>query len=304
MANIEQYSLNLYEACREEFVIPDSALDLGISNVEVKRIRKIEIVDRFLNQFHYLHTSSVFKSIGVITRSYGLYLGGELAGVVVFNPPGSKGSGEFLFGAGYSCAMQRQGTLALSRLVAHPEVPFNGTGYLISQALRMIPQDNDERIRANKAPFTTVVTYADTLFHSGTVYRAQNAWYAGMAINNGLGGFFNPVTGHCINVRQGARTLLKKNCPQGYVPFKASPKVRYLFFLGNRRQKLETMRMLQKQVKLLCKVGKYSVFKEGRLVDLAENRSYEEVYQYFGKIGTTKAHKRYADYLIDTDPSR
>lgn len=301
MPNSNQLIMNLYEACRQEFVLPENVLNLATTNVEVRRIRKINIVDQFLNEYHYLHSGDVFKSIGVITRAYGLYFGGELAGITVYNPPGSKSPAEYLYGTEPAMAYYRQGTLALSRLVVSPEAPFNASGYLIAHSLRQLWDDNIERTKQEKAPYRTVVSYADSaLNHTGTVYRAQNAWFAGMAPGKSIGGFYNPLTGHCVNIRQGKRTLTKRDCPLGYRPFPASIKLRYLFFLGDPEHKLETMRKLDPNVKLLTKVGKYSVLKEGRIVGASEPRSYETVYEYFGKRGTDNITARYADYLAKT----
>lgn len=208
-----QLQFNLYDAVDREFVLPDEVLNLKTTNAEVKRIRKLNIVDSFLNEFHYLHSGDTFKSLSVITRAYGLYVGGMLAGVIVYNPPGSKSTLEFLFRGEREQSSLRQGTLALSRLVAHPDAPFNATGYLISQSLKCLWEDNRERVREGKAPFRAVISFAESTFHTGTVYRVQNAWYAGLSRGSSLGGFYNPVTGHVINTRQGKMIVLKDICP-------------------------------------------------------------------------------------------
>lgn len=298
---MDQLQFNLHEACRRDFVLPERVLCIGTSNVEVIRLRKVGVVNRFLNAYHYLHSGDVFKGIGPITRAYGLFLGGELAGIVVYNPPGSPATGEFLFGKSAKNAMLKQGTLALSRLCVHPDAPFNTTGYLITESLRLLWEDNQERINKFSAPFRTVISFADTiLHHSGTVYRSQNAWFAGIYRGHSLGGFFHPETGHVIHVRQGGKTLTKKDCPSGYLPFTASAKLRYLFFLGDKRNKLNTMRQLNENVKFQCKVDNFSVYKEGRMVKLSDTRSYEDVYNIFGNAGPNKDNRRYADYLSPT----
>jgi len=296
-----QMGFSLYEACRRDFVIPDNCLNLGTTNAEVRRIRKLSVVDSFLSQFHYLHISDSFKSIAVITRAYGLYLGGMLAGVIVYNPPGSSSVSQSLFGTEYGAAELRCGTLALSRLAVHPDAPFNSTGYLISHSLKLLWEDNRERVSQNKVPFKTVVSFADTMFHSGTCYRAVSGWYAGRSAGGGLGGFYNPVTGKVISTRQGKVSLTAKNCPEGFVPFKATDKLKYLFFLGTRKDQLQTMRSLNESVKFQCKVDQFNVWKEGRMTKLSDTPSYEEVYQLFGKRGTEKAIRRYADYFMQKE---
>lgn len=294
---MNQFKLNLYEACRQEFVLPEEYLHLP-GNYTVKRIKRLRIVNDFLNLFHYLHYGGN-KSIGPITRAYGLYNGGELLGVIVYNPPGSPAIPMSLFGRNYEVAEFRQGTLAISRLAVSPKAPFNATGYLISSSLKLIWEDNLERERENKVPFRTIVTFADTLCHTGTVYRAQNAWYAGVSPGSGLGGFYNPETGEIRHVRQGKVTLKLKDCPAGWLPYKASDKLKYLFFLGGRRIKLETMSKLSSEVKFLCKVGTFSVFKEGKITRLSDERSYEDVYRLYGRGRNDNKMKmiQYSDYL-------
>lgn len=292
---MSQLGLSLYQACRREFVLPADCL--MASNAEVKRIRKLKEIDDFLNQHHYLHSGTGQKSVGVITRAYGLFIGGMLAGVTVYNPPSTRSIPEYLFGKSYDSAELCQGTLAMSRLVCHPDIPFNSSGFLISHSLRLIREDNQERIAVGKPIFRTVITFADTLFHSGAVYRGVNAWFAGVSDGGGhLGGFYHPETGNYIHVRQGRKTLRLKDCPPGFKPFKASPKLRYLFFTGSKKDQLNTMRRLDPQVKFLCKLEQFSVLKEGRLAKLSDTRSYEEVYRMCGARGTERAG-RYADYL-------
>jgi len=293
---LEQLQFNLYDACREEFVIPDKVLNLGTSNASVKRIRKMDIVNKFLNEHHYLHAGDKEKSIAVITRAYGLYLGGSLASLVVYNAPGSSSIPEYIFGKDTEEAPLRQGTLAMSRLVTCPDAPFNSTGYLISRSLKMIWEDNIERKKDFKPIYRCICTFADTLFHTGTVYRAQNAWFSGISYGSSLGGFYNEETGDIRNVRQGKRTLTLKDCPPGWKPFRASDKLRYLFFLGNKGEQLQTMRQLNNEVKLQCKIDNFSVLKEGRIVKPTEHRSYENVYHLTSNRGTNRVG-RYIDYL-------
>ena len=298
-----QLGFTLYDSVRSEFIPPEDSLDLGTTNADVKRIQRLDEVNLFLNQYHYLHGGQAFKSIGTITRCYGLYLGGELAAVVVYNPP-AVGVEDFLYSDEiHEAYLYKKGVLAMTRLTAAPDAPFNSTGFLISKSLKLIWLDNKERERDNRPLYKTVITFADTMFHSGTTYRAQNAWYAGISKGEGLGGFYNPETGDYINTRQGARTLTRKDCPEGWLPFTRSDKLRYLFFLGGQKEQLRTMRKLGEKVKVLCKLDQFSVFEEGRIVGAVQEagvriaRSYDEVYQRYGKRGTEIVHGRYTDYL-------
>lgn len=284
-----QLQFSLYEACRAEFTLPDNVFRLS-NNVEVKRIRKLKEVDEFLSKYHYLHSGQSRKSIAVITRAYGLYWGGQIAGIIVFNPPGSSAISKSMFDpAAYEYGEYINSVLAMSRLVTVDELPFNGTGYLISKALKLLWQDNVERRNDNKAEYKTVVTFADTAHHSGTVYRSQNAWYCGTTKSGNFGGIYNPSTGEIRHVRQGSRNLNRNEIPEGWTRQANTEKLKYLFFLGDKKEKLKTMRRLHDNTKMLCKVGSYSVFERGKIIGVNQeagiktSQSYEEVYQLVGR---------------------
>lgn len=282
-----QLGLPLFAAINREFTPPPEVLSLKTTNAEVRRIRgNAEMVREFLKNYHYLHAgeaAGASKGSILMTRVYGLYLGGDLAGVCIFNPPSVGVEGYFFPQSDYE---QRKGLLALSRLCCHPAAPFNSESFLLAQSLKLLWRDNYEREKENRPLFRTVVTYADfgLLHHSGTIYRGIGAWYFGQSYSGGLGGFIDPNTGLILNSRQGAKTLTAKDCPEGMVPFMRTSKLRYAMFLGKAKDQLATMRRLNEKVKFLGAMDSgLTVWRDGKVVRPGDTRSYAEVYELCGR---------------------
>lgn len=183
----------------------------------------------------------------------------------------------------------------------------------------MLWEDNDVRYREGKNPFRIVLTYADmNVGTSGACYRATGAWYAGLTDAGSFGGIMNPLTGEHRHVRQGSRSLRRKDIPEGWIPFKKSPKLKYLYFLGEKKEQLKTMRRIKNSIKLQCRIGEYKAKADGHIVSsdiynsfessstvgalkesgLRVDQCYESVYQLFGGRGTGKVKRRYIDHLV------
>jgi len=130
-----------------------------------------------LLQYHYLKDiSKSFKS----GYNYGLFkhndfsplnIGGVL-GVCIFTglpvPEIAKGA----FGLERN---EQQGLFELSRLCIHPDIQsgeHNITSWFVSRAIRQLRKDT--KVRA-------IISYADSDFHFGTVYRACNFKYCGLS---------------------------------------------------------------------------------------------------------------------------
>lgn len=281
---MSQLILNLDGAIREEFVPPANSLRLNTSNVEVKRFRKGQSQDlsNFCSRYHYLHKGDNPKQV-IYSRAYGLYLGGELAGVAVYNVPGSSAVEKSIF-EDYE---YQKGTLALTRLCCSPDAPFNSESHLLSQSIRLLEQDNRERLEAFKPSYKTVVTYADYggLNHTGTIYRSMNAWFIGATKPKALAGFRHKETGEIISIRQGKNTLTKEEAPEGFEPFDRTQKFKYLLFIGGNKEQLNTMRNLKEEVKFRSRFGEFYAWTKGRLLQPSDTRAYDEIYNLAGRKG-------------------
>jgi hypothetical protein len=106
-------------------------------------------------EHHYLHRKPN------ISFSFGLYLDGDLGGVVTFGTPASR---HLQISA---CRSDPSLVTELNRLWVSDDLPRNTESWFVSRALRMLPA----RI---------VVSYADTAHgHQGYIYRALSFRYAG-----------------------------------------------------------------------------------------------------------------------------
>lgn len=114
----------------------------------------------FLLGIHYA------RRMPCITDAFGLFVDGQLIGVVTYGVPSSRPLCIGLAGE-KNASMVRE----LNRLCILPE--FNGknyASYLVSQSLKMLPNG------------TFVVSYADTAWsHVGYIYQATNFLYTGLS---------------------------------------------------------------------------------------------------------------------------
>ena len=132
--------------------------------------------EELLLEYHYLKDISKEFKIGY---NYGLYKKNEFSplniggihGVCIFTglavPEIAKGA----FGLERN---QQQGLFELSRLCIHPETQsteYNITSWFVSKAIKQFRKDTEVK---------AIISYADSDFHSGTIYRACNFKYAGL----------------------------------------------------------------------------------------------------------------------------
>jgi len=146
------------------------------SDYYIDRIGKKEAKELLLT-YHYLKDfSKGFKS----GYNYGLYkkndfsplnIGGTL-GVCIFTglpvPEIAKGA----FGLERN---EQQGLFELSRLCIHPDTQqgeYNITSWFVSKAIKRLRKDTEVK---------AILSYADSDFHNGTIYRACNFEYYGLS---------------------------------------------------------------------------------------------------------------------------
>ena len=145
------------------------------SDYYIEKISKKE-AEELLLKYHYLKDfSKSFKS----GYNYGLFkkndfsplkIGG-LLGVCIFTglpvPEIAKGA----FGLERN---EQEGLFELSRLCIHPNTQqdeYNITSWFVSRCIKQLRKDT--RVRA-------IISYADSAFHGGTIYRACNFEYRGI----------------------------------------------------------------------------------------------------------------------------
>lgn len=143
------------------------------SDFYIQRITKKESEDILL-KFHYLKDiSKGFKS----GYNYGLFrknpfsITDDIVGVCIFTglpvPEIAKGA----FGLQRN---EQDGLFELSRLCIHPDTQseeYNITSWFASRSIRQLRKDANVR---------AIISYADSSFHGGTIYRALNFKYCGL----------------------------------------------------------------------------------------------------------------------------
>jgi hypothetical protein len=180
---------------------------------EERYVRQVTYEDvlPFLLGIHYA------RRIPVIQYAYGLYVGGVLVGVVTYGVPASPSITRGLAGE-----KNKDKVLELNRLCFLPE--YNGgnnASYLVGHSLKMLPGQ------------WFIVSYADTAWsHAGYVYQATNFIYTGktkertdIASKNG---------GHSRHYEKGTTERVFR-----------SSKHRYVYLVGNRRERKEMRRELR-----------------------------------------------------------
>lgn len=127
-------------------------------------VRRISYAETkpFLLNIHYA------RRMPCITDAFGLFVSGEMVGVVTYGVPASRP-----LCIGLAGVENEKKVLELNRLCIKPELNGGGRNYasfLVSHSLKMLPNG------------TFVVSYADTAWtHVGYVYQACNFLYTGMS---------------------------------------------------------------------------------------------------------------------------
>jgi hypothetical protein len=136
------------------------------SEYSLELISKKECTE-LLQSFHYLSKESKGFKSGVNT---GLFYNGQLVGVCIFT---GLPVPELAVGCFGLKREEQQGLWELSRLCLHPDVQtaeHNLASWFISKSIKLLRKEQACR---------AILSYADTRFHSGVVYRAANFIYYG-----------------------------------------------------------------------------------------------------------------------------
>lgn len=145
------------------------------SHYYIDKISKKQADDLIL-KYHYLKDISKDYKSGY---NYGLF---EKNDFCPLNIGGAKGAivftglpvPEIAQGAFGLERNEQQGLFELSRLCIHPETQsaeYNITSWFVSRSIKQLRKDT--KVKA-------IISYADTDFHSGTIYRACNFQYCGL----------------------------------------------------------------------------------------------------------------------------
>lgn len=170
----------------------------------------------FLLNIHYA------RRMPCITDAFGLFVDGEMIGVITYGIPASHP-----LCIGIAGEENQYNVLELNRLVIKPE--YNGKNYasfLVSHSLKMLPNH------------TYVVSYADTSWsHVGYVYQATNFLYTGLSAKRN--DTYQPNGLH-------PRAYDKNNHSDLYQT--RSRKHRYVYLVGDKRTKKQMLKELKYKI--------------------------------------------------------
>ena len=158
-----------------------------------------------------------------------------LIGVIAFCNPISERVKMSIFGP----TMKKHVT-ELTRLHVLDITPTNTESYFISRALKLLKKDQ-RHIKA-------VVTYADpTAGHNGTIYRATNA----IELNKSKPTTSYYDNGRIRSARQNSVNYSEKELKRlGWVKTMRESKFKFVYLLGDRREKRQSMKILKQVNKL------------------------------------------------------
>ncbi len=167
----------------------------------------------FILDIHYA------KRMPSISYSFGLYLKNELVGVVTYGSPASSSLCRGIAGDDY-----KKIVLELNRLVLKNNVK-NEASFLVSNSFKQLPKPS------------IIVSYADTSQnHTGYIYQATNFIYTGLSDKRTEWRMKN-TNKHSKTICEQYTLEERKNNPDKFEVIDRPRKHRYIYFIGNKKDK-------------------------------------------------------------------
>lgn len=181
-------------------------------------------VSEFCRRFHYTYGG------GNMMWRWGLWHGVTLLGVIAYNLP-TRSVCESVFGAEHFDKVWHMGRLAMG-----DSAPPNSESRLIGGSLRAIARDHPQT--------WAVLSYAATdVGHIGYVYQATNALYTGEAGDTKI---YTDETGLRRSTYLDGRGVTTERAQDlGWTMSIGGSKHRYLYILGNKRERRERLALLR-----------------------------------------------------------
>ncbi len=220
----------------------------------------------FLARFHYMHVVPGAKE-PAMTWAFGLFLNREMAGVAILNPP-AAGVVRWLYGDDVQWYRE---VIAATRVACTDAAPFNSESHLVSSVWRQLPH-LDDRFSVGIAMSDLAVVDPLGRRHTGGIYAASNALWAGVSEGSGWRGFLNPATGARISRKNGGRNRNRAECPSGWIVEPAARLNRFLWFVG--RGPEQAMEALDPRVRVAVRSGPFPVWRRPSQVSRRARRAY------------------------------
>jgi len=173
--------------------------------------------EEWLLKIHYA------KRLPPITYSFGLYDNDILEGIVTYGSPPSPSLCIGICGEDY-----RNSVLELNRLCLKNNKK-NEASFLVGNSLKLLPKPS------------IIVSYADTkMNHHGYIYQATNFIYTGLSIKQSDWVLINSNK-HGKTISEQYTLEERKNNPDIFHRLDRPQKHRYIYFLGDKKQKKEML---------------------------------------------------------------
>ena len=207
---------------------------IGDQGYTVEVIR-FDVAKEFIHKHHYSGGSHNRPSpcFGLF-RPDPMMWESQLIGCMMLATPISERVRASLFGEEHKDRVKE-----LHRLAIIDDTPKNTESWFISRCLKML--------RSVRPDLWGLISFADTTEgHEGTIYHASNALYCG---TTGKETFYLDQTGRLRHKRQcGVNISVKEAKSRGWEPVVREAKHRFVFILGDKREKRERRRLLKVQV--------------------------------------------------------
>ena len=175
----------------------------------------------FILDIHYA------KRMPSITYSFGLYNKNELVGVVAYGSPASQSLCIGIAGDTY-----KKKVLELNRLVLKNNIK-NEASFLVSNSFKQLPKPS------------IIVSYADTsINHTGYIYQATNFIYTGLSDKRTEWRMKN-TNKHSKTICEQYTLKERKDNPNKFELINRPRKHRYLYFIGNKKDKKQMLKDLK-----------------------------------------------------------
>lgn len=200
------------------------------TNYTVSRIERKDCENYILN-IHYA------KRWPSISYAYGLFLNGELVGVVTYGTPPSSTLKKGIAGQSFSSDI-----LELNRLVLLNNIK-NEASFLISQSLKLLPKNK------------IIVSFADTeQNHAGYVYQACNFIYCGLSAKRtdwkvkGLEHLHGITIADQFRGVENRSKLMREKYGDDFYLKDRPRKHRYIYIIGDRKYKKDALNALKYKI--------------------------------------------------------
>lgn len=195
--------------------------------IRVERVPSKDTHDLLLN-VHYA------RRLPSISYAYGLFLGGELEGVVTYGSPAASPVRKGLLGPENAHLV-----LELNRLCLRSN-PYNGASRLVAASLKMLPRPK------------AVLSFADTSQdHLGIVYQACNFMYCGLSAKRtdwkirGLEHMHNQTIVDMFKHRPDRAAAAREKFGDDFQLVDRPRKHRYVYLVGGRKEKRDMLAALK-----------------------------------------------------------